>query len=214
MKPGSGIYAGGGTSLWRVRRVKLGIMKNNLAVAICSVLAVICIGCAVSAAFVKNEFISVDLMAALVGVLSLLVTVLAVFLALNYAMLEKRIKREVQEEIVQIKSDMEKQIHDMNCAVQAYFNYANSGNFIVSSLHGRLIGCLDGLKIESKSQKKHAVDTILKEFIDLMPKLSEQESYLPFGAKSEYLSIIRKLDDPRADKIYEFVLQLPERNEY
>lgn len=209
MKPGSGIYAGGGTARWRVRRVKN--MKNNWAVAICAVLAIISVGSAISTTFIKPKFISVDLMAALVGVLSLLVTVLAVFLALNYLMLENRIKREVQEEITRIKSDMEKQMNDINCAVQAYFTYANSGDFIVSSLHGRLIGCLDGLKIESKSQKKHAVDTILKEFMDLIPNLSEEESYLPIGTKSEYLSFIKKMDDPRADEIYKFVLQLPER---
>ena len=188
-------------------------MKNNSAVAWCAVLAIISVVSAISTTFVKPKFISVDLMAALVGVLSLLVTVLAVFLALNYLMLENRIKREVQEEITKIKSDMEKQMNDINCAVQAYFTYANSGDFIVTSFHGRLIGCLEGLKIESKSQGKHAVDTIFKEFMNLISNLSKEESYLPIGTKSEYLSIIKKFDDPRADKIYEFVLQLPERNE-
>lgn len=189
------------------------IMKNSLAVAICSVLAVICIGCAISTAFVKSEFISIDLMAALVGVLSLLVTVLAVFLAINYILLERRILDNVNKKIGQIKSDVDNQVHDMNCAVKAYFTYADSGEFIVSSLHGRLVGCLKSLKIESESQNRYALDVIIKEFVNLIPSLDENESYLPLGTKKDYLSMLRKIDHPQIDDIYSFVSSLPEQEE-
>ena len=132
-------------------------MRKNLAIAICGIFAIICVGSAIGMYYVKTVPMEIDLMAALVGVLAVLVTVLALFLAVNYIVLEKRIqsnmnkeisemKRNFEKEIALVKSELNEQINDMNCAVRAYFTYANSGNFIVSSRHGRLMGCLDGLK--------------------------------------------------------------------
>lgn len=51
-------------------------MRKNFAIAICGIFAIICVGSAIGMFYVKTEPMNIDLMAALVGVLSILVTVL------------------------------------------------------------------------------------------------------------------------------------------
>lgn len=199
-------------------------MRKNLAIAICGIFAIICVGSAIGMYYVKTEPMEIDLMAALVGVLAVLVTVLALFLAVNYIVLEKRIqsnmneeisemKRNFEKEIALVKSELNEQINDMNCAVRAYFTYANSGNFIVSSRHGRLMGCLDGLKEEAKSKQKHSLNTIISQFMTLIPILEDREKYLPDGTKKEYLKIIKWTEHPDIEAIYDFVYNLPEEKD-
>lgn len=59
-------------------------MRKNLAIAICGIFAIICVGSAIGMYYVKTEPMEIDLMAALVGVLSILVTVLIGFQIANY----------------------------------------------------------------------------------------------------------------------------------
>lgn len=199
-------------------------MRKNLAIAICGIFAIICVGSAIGMYYVKTVPMEIDLMPALVGVLAVLVTVLALFLAVNYIVLEKRIqsnmnkeisemKRNFEKEIALVKSELNEQINDMNCAVRAYFTYANSGNFIVSSRHGRLMGCLDGLKEEAKSKQKHSLNTIISQFMSLIPILEDKEKYLPDDTKKEYLKIIKWTEHPDIDTIYDFVYNLPEEKD-
>jgi len=214
-----------GTLLYRGFAIfKINTMRKNLAIAICGIFAIICVGSAIGMYYVKTVPMEIDLMAALVGVLAVLVTVLALFLAVNYIVLEKRIqsnmnkeisemKRNFEKEIALVKSELNEQINDMNCAVRAYFTYANSGNFIVSSRHGRLMGCLDGLKEEAKSKQKHSLNTIISQFMSLIPILEDKEKYLPDDTKKEYLKIIKWTEHPDIDTIYDFVYNLPEEKD-
>ena len=78
-------------------------MRKNLAIAICGIFAIICVGSAIGMYYVKTVPMEIDLMAALVGVLAVLVTVLALFLAVNYIVLEKRIQSNMNKEISECK---------------------------------------------------------------------------------------------------------------
>lgn len=187
------------------------------------VCVIICIGC-LCVAFVKKSPMSFDLMSALVGVLSTLVTVLAVFLAINYFVFENRIKeyvrivvgdieRKVDSEAGSIKAEIESQINDIDHSVKAHFFYADSGDFYVHSRHGRLIGCLNGLKEEETSKRKYALNSIMEKFVSLIPNLNENEKYLPANTKKDYLNAIKFIDHPDIDTIYDFVYTLREEGD-
>ena len=172
-------------------------------------------------AVVRCEPMEFDAVALLASIISIPVAVLAIFLAINYLVFENKMKeyvkstvsdleRRVNSETGTIKAELESQVKDITHAVKSYFIYANSGSFIVSSMHSRLIGCLEGLKEEEASKQKYALDAIMEEFVALIPRLREDERYLPIGTKQEYLNVIRHIDHPDINTILNFVCGLNE----
>lgn len=196
----------------------LGLRKKINCVLVLSIVSVVLSVTAV----VRCEPMDFDAVALLASIISIPVAVLAIFLAINYLVFEKKMKeyvkntvddleRRVNSETGTIKAELESQVEDITHAVKSYFIYANSGSFIVSSMHSRLIGCLDGLKEEEVSKRKYALDAIMEEFVTLIPKLRESECYLPIGTKQEYLNAIRHINHPDINTILDFVCRLNEK---
>ena len=65
-------------------------------------------------------------------------------------------------------------------------------------------------KEEEASKQKYALDAIMEEFVALIPRLREDERYLPIGTKQEYLNVIRHIDHPDINTILNFVCGLNE----
>lgn len=173
-------------------------------------IAVICKWCP---RMVEPENLGFDYIGAIVGVLSLLVTVIAIFLAINYVVIEKRIKNDIEKDIACIKEDFKQQANDLNYAVKAYFIYSLSGNYLVLSRHSQLIGILDSLNEEVHSKHKYAANLLIDVFIALTKVLNKNDCYIPIGSKRKYLSMLKGFDHPKIDMIYDFVSKLEEKDE-
>ena len=74
-------------------------MRKNFAIAICGIFAIICVGSAIGMFYVKTEPMNIDLMAALVGVLSILVTVLIGFQIANYFFAKDYLLKVINEKV-------------------------------------------------------------------------------------------------------------------
>lgn len=183
-----------------------GLLKNNLSPFVCVISALVCIISAVSIIFVKKEPMDVDWVSVLVGILSFLVTVLAILQAVNYIWFEKKMRISLNKLESQLRNDFHRSEDDLRIAVRAYYLMLNSSESYVASFRSKIQGILDALLEDSKSNGHIATKDILNDLYDLIKNVHDSDKYIDTTKKLKYIATLQGIDDERITEICEFVL--------
>lgn len=107
-------------------------MRKNLAIAICGFFAILCVGSAIGMCHVKTEPMNIDLMASLVGVLSILVTVLIGFQIVNYFYAKDYLLKTINEKVDAKLGKITHTIKGILCTQETNFIFIHSLSMLLT----------------------------------------------------------------------------------
>jgi len=184
----------------------LNLLKRNLVPFICVTSASVCTIAAISIVFVKKEPMDIDWMSVLVGILSFLVAILAIFQAINYFWFEKKMHKSLNGLEAQLRNDFHKSENDLRIAVRAYYLMLSGDESFIESYRGIIQGMLDALIEDSKSDGHIATNDILNDLYDLIQKADDNDKYIDTSKRLKYIAVLQAIKDDRITEICEFIL--------
>lgn len=176
-------------------------MRKNLAIAICGIFAIICVGSAIGMYYVKTEPMEIDLMAALVGVLSILVTVLIGFQIANYFFAKDYLLKVINEKV-------DAKLGKITHTIKGYSLYARDKFYF----HSFFINAFD-LYMEALNEviiggDAESIDYIASKVIMVIEEMEKQNKcYIMAMYKLNYIKIANKLKGENCDRILNFILE-------
>lgn len=179
-------------------------MRKNLSIAICGVFTLICIGSVVGMLHVKTEPMEVDLMAAYVGVLSILVTILIGFQIINYFMIKDIIVRHVNKQVY-------KKVGNINHTIKGYVLYAKDVYYFKNYMVQAFDVYMQALEEAIIGGDKEAIEFIESKVLMAISAIKKKNSgYILKGYRKYYIKVVSKLNTSNADSIMNFVLEAKE----
>lgn len=170
-------------------------MKKNFIPAIISVIAaIICVAAAVSIIYIKKEPMSFDLMAGLVGILSLLVTALIGWQIFNFIFIKQEVSKLIKEEI-------EYSFRDFNHILKGVVNVSNSKAFFMGMMPQALDDNMIALEsiLQSKNQELilFALDVVMNNLNEIKKDMEAREKVEIWeNRKPKYLFLLEQTNHP------------------
>lgn len=176
-------------------------MRKNLAIAICGFFAILCAGSAIGMCYVKTEPMNIDLMASLVGVLSILVTVLIGFQIVNYFYAKDYLLKTINEKV-------DAKLGKITHTIKGYSLYARDQFYF----HSFFINAFD-LYMEALNEviiggDTESINYIASKVIMVIEEMEKRkECYIMKMYKLKYIRIADKLKGKNSDRILKFILK-------
>lgn len=179
-------------------------MRKNLAIAICGFFAILCVGSAIGMCHVKTEPMNIDLMAALVGVLSILVTVLIGFQVINYFMIKDIIVRHVDKQVY-------KKVGNINHTIKGYMLYAKDVFYFRNYMVQAFDVYMQALEETIIGGDKEAIEFMESKVVMVIDAIKKKNTgYILVGYRKYYIKVLSNLKTNKSDYILNFVLEAKE----
>lgn len=175
-------------------------MRKNLSIAICGVFTLICIGSVVSMLRVKTEPMEVDLMAAYVGVLSILVTILIGFQIVNYFYARDYLIKTIDDKV-------DSRLGNIVHTIKGYTLYARDQFYFHSFLTNAFDLYMEALDEVIIGGDMESINFISGKVIMVIEEMEKRKiCYIMKMYKMKYVKIASKLKGDNADRILGFIL--------
>lgn len=179
-------------------------MRKNLSAVVCGVFALISIGSVIGMYNVKSEPMSVDLMAGLVGILSILVTILIGFQIVNYFFVRDKIRDEVNKLIADNTGNI---IH----TIKGLTLYARENSFVMGFTCSAFDVYMESLNEVIIGGDSSSIDFIVDKVIMAINRMEENKKrYIYRDEKKNYIKTVCKLKHKEEERIMNFILNAGE----
>ena len=148
------------------------------------------------------EFNAVGLLATIVAVP---VAVFAVLQAINYLWFEDKIKKSLYDLSDELKNEVADTYKEMKIAVKSYYLMKSLVEHYVADFNGHIRGALEGLLEDAKSTTHIARKDLLNELYTYIKLAGEKDIFIDLKRKSDYIKVIRVIDDDRTIEICNFL---------
>lgn len=178
-------------------------MKKDLSVTICFIASIICIGSLITVAFYKTEPMKLDLMSSLVGILSLLVTVLIGWQIFNFIYIKDEVKKLIRTQVEDSFNDLEPILKGM---ITLGVSKAFFAGEMVQAMDDNFIALESILKSRNSKLIEIALDVIMNNLYRIKRDMEASKKFEVFrDQKPKYISLIRKTDHFYKDELISFI---------
>lgn len=190
------------------------LLKNkSLAISCCSLIVSVISICI---SLFRSDYITIEWASFLIGVLSLLVTVLAIYLAVNYIYFEKRVCETINNKTDGIRSEMNKEMQLLDHTITGISITVDTihGNYYRNEIEIALERFMIALNELSQSKHDYGIDLTMQYLYGI--KLQEEKSKYPMlditkEEKEKYVNILMRIKHKYTLDIIGFINNIKEK---